>query len=237
LLIVVVLLPCVVLGYAGGRKGIKAVKADDPCFAQPTCLLCIATPRCGWCSTPVVGGNGAQCAGFASNDSKPFVCHGTYQTTTCTPPTTSTTAQTSTTGTGTTGTGTTGTATSTTGPSPVPPVKGFWRGLRINKGFTTGEWTWNFTMDTVDVKGPKGEAFEGKVYSTVTEMDIVITSGDNKGVTLYGIYEQDFGPASAFLSYAISPLGLKYAPSSWGIAMNSESHTVWELEQPKEFNW
>lgn len=43
----------------------------------------------------------------------------------------------------------------------------------------------------VEVTNPSGLiAFGGQVYSTVNEMDIVVTEGNNKGTTLYGIFEQ-----------------------------------------------
>jgi len=225
----VVLLPCV-LGYnPGGRQDFMPL---DQCFPYKTCETCIAEKFCGWCSTPVVGGNGAQCAGFSpDNKTSPFICYGTYQTTTCVFPTTGTS------GTGTTGTTTTTTTTSstTTGPSPTPPVTGFWRGLQINNGYVKGEWTFNFTKDYVNVEGPGSQMWGGNVFSSATEMDIKIDEGDNKGSTLYGIYEQDYGPASIFLTYAVSPVTSTYPPSSWGVAMNSKAYTVWILEQPKPF--
>jgi len=212
----------------------------DYCFPYKTCEECLKQLYCGWCSTPVVGGDGAQCAGFSPNNkSTPFICIGQYQTTTCMFLTTSggsTTQPTSgTTGTGGTGTGTGGSTTSTTGPSPVTPVSGTWRGLHINDGYIKGEWNFTFAGDVVTVYGPTGQHFAGSVLSTATEMSITVTSGDNVGFTLYGIFEQDFGPASLFFTYAASPVGTKVAPPNWGIAMKDKSYTVWALVQPKAF--
>jgi len=66
-------------------------------------------------------------------------------------------------------------------------------------------------------------------------MDIVVTAGDNVGQTLRGIYEQDFGPASLFLTYGIAPVGSANPPANWGAAMKQAGHRVWALVQPKVF--
>lgn len=39
----------------------------DHCSPYTTCPDCIAQQYCGWCSTPVIGGDGKQCAGFNPN--------------------------------------------------------------------------------------------------------------------------------------------------------------------------
>lgn len=60
--------------------------ASDHCNTFSNCAACVASPFCGWCSTPVVYQNGApgfQCAGFNENGSNPFVCNGIYSTNTC----------------------------------------------------------------------------------------------------------------------------------------------------------
>jgi len=233
---ILLLLPTV-FSYWG--ESAKEKMPLDYCFPYKTCIDCLKVKYCGWCSTPVVGGNGAQCAGFSPDtNSTPFICYGTYQTTTCILPTTATAG----TGTGhpTTSTGpttsTSSTITTTTGPNPAPPVRGFWRGLQINTGYVRGEWTFNFTSDYVEIRNPNEVVvYGGKVFSTATEMDIVLDVGNDKGKTLYGIFEQDFGPAEVFLTYAISPVGAKVAPASWGVAMNDKTYTVWALEQPKAF--
>jgi len=219
----------------GGHR--EHVIASDNCFPWPTCVECIKQPFCGWCSTPVVGGNGAQCAGFGPSNSTPFVCVGTYQTTTCILPTTGSTGSTGTTGTS-TGTTTTGStsSTTTTGPLPGPPVKGFWRGLQINKGYIVGEWNFTFTAETVDIYGPGNNThIIGNTFSSTTELKIVVTKGPLAGETLYGRYEHNEGPATQFLTYAVSPAGATAPPSSWAAAVENESYVVWALEQPKTF--
>lgn len=66
--------------------GCTVVTANDHCNAFDNCAACVASPFCGWCSTPVVYQNGApgfNCAGFNNNGSNPFVCNGIYSTNTC----------------------------------------------------------------------------------------------------------------------------------------------------------
>jgi len=63
---------------------------DDPCSKFATCQQCVDQAYCGWCSTYVVyndGSRGKQCAGFDPDHphTRPFTCHGRYQTTECTP--------------------------------------------------------------------------------------------------------------------------------------------------------
>jgi len=217
----------------------KTDQPDDYCFPYKTCEECLKQLYCGWCSTPVVGGDGAQCAGFSpDNKSTPFICIGQYQTTTCVFPTTGTTqgSSTSSGGTGSSGTGTgSSTSTSTTGYSPVSPVSGTWRGIQINDGYIRGEWNFTFAGDAVTVYGPTNQYFTGSVVSTATELAITISSGDYVGFTLYGIYETDFGPASLFFTLAVAPAGGKVPPPNWGAAMKDRSSQVWTLVQPKEF--
>jgi len=205
---------------------------EDACLPLKSCEICIKEHLCGWCSTPVIGGNGAQCAGFA-NGSSPFICVGTYQTTTCLVPTTggassgptpTTTATTSST-----------TGSSTTGPSPGPPVTGFWRGLQVNQGYKSGEWNFTFSEKGVVVYGPEKKYFKGDSFSSSNQLDIKITDGDDTGETVYGIFEIGQGPATHFFTYAISPAGATLRPSSWGIAMKNNTYTVWTLTQPKDF--
>jgi len=262
LLLLVVILPCV-LGFSFFGKtadnkqaspsleklwGLPAadINADpDHCFPYTTCQTCIAQKYCGWCSTPVIGGNGAQCAGFSpTNGSSPFICIGTYQTTTCIPPITSTassaSASTGSGSSGTTSSGSTGTtSTGTTGVEPKPVVQGTWRGLQVNTGYVAGEWDFMFTNDNVTIKGPANFVLAGLILSSATEMDVVVTQSSIPslvGKTLYGIYEQDFGPATLFLSWALAPATAK-VPPTWGSAMKDASALVWEMEQPKEFLW
>jgi len=236
ILFVVLLFVSCVLSINPDRLGGNKYAADD-CFPNPTCELCIKQHLCGWCSTPVIGGNGAQCAGFA-NGSTPFICQGTYQTVTCLVPTTGTasTGPRPTTSTGTTTLTTTSTTgSSTTGPHPGPPVRGFWRGLEVNAGYSTGEWNFTFTDTNVTVHGPDKTFFAGNVYSSTNELNIVVTEGDAKGKTFYGIFELGEGPATHFLSYAISPSGATASPKSWGVAMTDPTYVVWALSQPKAF--
>eukprot|EP00026_Physarum_polycephalum_P016278 Phypoly_transcript_17154.p1 GENE.Phypoly_transcript_17154~~Phypoly_transcript_17154.p1 ORF type:complete len:263 (+),score=33.16 Phypoly_transcript_17154:56-790(+) len=211
----------------------------DHCFPYTTCESCINQTYCGWCSSPVLGGNGAQCAGFSpTNGSTPFICFGTYQTTTCILPTTAVATSASTTQTTTsTSTGTSGStgSTSTTGYNPVPPVEGFWRGLQINAGYVIGEWNFTFVDDNVTIEGPNAISFSGNILSNVNQMNLVVTAGDGKGATYNGIFELDYGPASVFLTWALAPLGTTVAPSDWGVAMKSPNYRVWAMEQPKSF--
>jgi len=249
LLLVIVLTSSIVNGYKffggqGWSDPKEEVNADDHCFPYTTCETCIAQPFCGWCSTPVIGGNGAQCAGFSpTNGSSPFICVGTYQTTTCIVPTTASsqtsTASTGSTGTHSTSTGTTGT-TGTTGPQPKPVVAGTWRGLQINSGYVAGEWTFTFLGDNATIIGPNNWRASGTILSSVTEMDIVIiesSATDLVGKTLYGIYEQDFGPACLFLTWGVGPSTSRVPPANWGAAMKDITGKVWAMEQPKAFLW
>jgi len=223
----------------GSPKEFEIAADPDHCFPYTTCETCIAQKYCGWCSTPVIGGNGAQCAGFSpTNGSSPFICIGTYQTTTCIMPVTSTTS-TSTGSTGTTGTtsstGSTGT-TGTTGTQPKPVVGGTWRGLQVNDGYVPGEWNFDFTADNVTIKGPNSFSLMGTINSSPTQMDIVVLSssiGGLTGQTLKGIYESDFGPATFFLTWGVSPPGV--TPAGWASVMKDPKAWTWIAEQPKPF--
>jgi len=227
---ILIFVPSLLSWRSNDRLGGDKVSIDD-CAPKPTCELCIKEHLCGWCSTPVIGGNGAQCAGFA-NGSTPFICQGTYQTVTCILPTTGTASTGPTTGTTTTGTTTSST---TTGPLPGPPVKGFWRGLEVNTGYVGGEWNFTFTDTKVVVNGPDKTRFAGDVFSSSNQLDIVIVEGDSAGKTLYGIFEIGQGPATHFFTYAVSPVGTTTRPVSWAIAMKDSTYAVWTLEQPKDF--
>lgn len=61
-------------------------ESQDHCNEYQNCASCVASPFCGWCSSPVSYKNGApgqQCAGFNSKGSNPFICNGVYSTKTC----------------------------------------------------------------------------------------------------------------------------------------------------------
>jgi len=258
LFLIAIVLPCVFGFSFFGKSSDKKVYdkealnvlADDHCFPYTTCETCIAQKYCGWCSTPVIGGNGAQCAGFSpTNGSSPFICIGTYQTTTCIPPITVNSASTGqsssssgggSSGDSSTGSGSSGTTTptSTTGVQPVPVVQGSWRGLQVNNGYIPGEFDVDFAEDNVTIKGPNGFIVVGTILSSPTEMDIVVTQSTKgwDGKTLFGSYEQDFGPATLFLTWALAPVGAK-APPTWGSAMKDTTALVFALEQPKQFLW
>lgn len=203
----------------------------DHCFQYLTCQDCIAADFCGWCSNPVVGGGGAHCAGFSPvNGSSNFICHGTYQTTSCITPSASPTTAPS----------HSVTATATPGPSatpkPVPPpyVTGLWRGLQINNNYTQGEWHFNFTNDNVTISGPVSSLeWTGIVYSDAQQINIHITEGKYAGMTAQGIFEIDFGPVEYFLTLGVGipPSG---RPSSWDEAMSGNNTVVWALERPKQ---
>jgi len=220
-------------------KDFEIAADPDHCFPYTTCETCIAQKFCGWCSTPVIGGNGAQCAGFSpTNGSSPFICIGTYQTTTCLPPgvtTATSTGSTGSTGTTSTSTGSTGT-TSTTGVEPKPVVSGTWRGLQVNDGYVAGEWNFDFAADNVTIKGPNNWSLSGTILSSPTQMDVVVLSssiGGLAGQTLKGIYESDFGPATFFLTWGLAPPGV--TPAGWGSLMKDPKSWTWIAEQPKPF--
>jgi hypothetical protein len=61
-----------------------SASAADHCNVFPNCSTCIASPKCGWCSTPVAyksGAKGFNCAGFGTNNQ--FVCNGVFSTEQC----------------------------------------------------------------------------------------------------------------------------------------------------------
>jgi len=106
--------------------------------------------------------------------------------------------------------------------------------LQINHGYVSGEWNFTFAHDNVTIFGPNGFSLMGTILASPTEMDLVVPSG-GKTATYYGIFEQDFGPASVFLTWALAPLGATNAGFEWGTAMTTSTYRVWIMEQPKNF--
>eukprot|EP01121_Diplochlamys_sp_Union-15-3_P012271 TRINITY_DN364_c0_g2_i1.p1 TRINITY_DN364_c0_g2~~TRINITY_DN364_c0_g2_i1.p1 ORF type:complete len:550 (-),score=69.51 TRINITY_DN364_c0_g2_i1:362-2011(-) len=134
----------------------------DECEKWPNCSICVQQQTCGWCSIPVIyeGGDvGKQCAGWNVDQTKrPFVCPGVYSIIDCSPPPPPPTPppaptylcnetglhcyQTS------PGHGTSFEVCNATCGHPIIPsnstpgdLRGVWRGLQIQNGYLSGEWT------------------------------------------------------------------------------------------------
>jgi uncharacterized protein YegL len=196
----------------------------DPCNPYATCDSCIGQRSkgflCGWCNgTLSYGGQttGAKCSGTsATQGNTTWTCKGIYQTTDC---------------------------------GPIPGdcgLEGTYRGLRIDVGYSAGEWSANFskaaqTLSGVDQRAsfkfldPVGNpvAYDGQLHCSAkcgqASDKTPFTLKLSNGTTLAGMcgYTKLAQAETTSLMWALSELPLTTSPTSWEESMFNTNATVY----------
>jgi len=111
--------------------------------------------------------------------------------------------------------------------TPIVPIQlqgKFFRGLQINKGYTKGEWTANFTKTDVTVTDPAGTADVGTVFVVQSFLVVDFKSGK----TISSIWQYEGGIETDFFSWAWSA-DKGAAPTSYDQAMTTTGMTEYEF--------
>jgi hypothetical protein len=109
---------------------------------------------------------------------------------------------------------------------PIVPIQlqdKFFRGLQINKGYTKGEWTANFTKSDVTVTDPSGQAKKGNVFLVQQYLVVHFPTG-----IISSLWQYEGGVETDFFSWAWSAPGGK-PPSSYDAAMVTSGMTEYEF--------
>ena len=103
--------------------------------------------------------------------------------------------------------------------TPIVPIQlqnKFFRGLQINKQYTKGEWTANFSKTEVTMTDPSGKSSVGSVF--MVQMYLVVQFKD--GVTISSLWQYEGGVETDFFSWAWSAPG-GTPPGSYDAAMTT----------------
>jgi len=109
---------------------------------------------------------------------------------------------------------------------PIVPIQlqnKFFRGLQINKGYTKGEWTANFTKTDVTITDPAGTKSVGAVF--MVQSYLVVQFKD--GTTISSIWQYEGGVETDFFSWAWGANGGP-PPTSYDQAMTTTGMTEYE---------
>jgi len=110
--------------------------------------------------------------------------------------------------------------------TPLVPIQlqdKFFRGLQINKGYTKGEWSANFTKTDVTVTDPSGQSKKGNVFLVQQYLVVHFPTG-----IISSLWQYMGGAETDFFSWAWSAPGGQ-PPSSFDAGMITSGMTEYEF--------